>query len=159
MGVIMKNMKRMYENLEFNKVLDILEEQALSDETKIRIKKLEPYLSEAEVSRHLTETTEAKLIIEHYGNPPLSAMKDLKKSLSMLGKGTFLLPEQLEGIAQFLIACRRLKSYLKNAEGSFAAVALYGNSIYTMTEVEEEISQAVRGSQLDDKASPLLAGT
>ncbi len=158
MGVIMKNMKRMYENLEFNKVLDILEEQALSDETKIRIKKLEPYLSEAEVSRHLTETTEAKLIIEHYGNPPLSAMKDLKKSLSMLGKGTFLLPEQLEGIAQFLIACRRLKSYLKNAEGSFAAVALYGNSIYTMTEVEEEISQAVRGSQLDDKASPLLAG-
>ncbi|QNU68937.1 DNA mismatch repair protein MutS [Ruminiclostridium herbifermentans] len=147
----------MYENLEFDKVLEILEEQALSDETKIRIKKLEPYLSEAEVLRHLSETTEAKLIIEHYGNPPLSAMKDLKKSLSLIGKGTFLMPEQLEGIAQFLIACRRLKAYLKNAEGSFAAVALYGNSIYTMTEVEEEISQAVRGSQLDDKASPLLS--
>ncbi|WP_244648281.1 endonuclease MutS2 [Ruminiclostridium herbifermentans] len=153
----MKNIKRMYENLEFDKVLEILEEQALSDETKIRIKKLEPYLSEAEVLRHLSETTEAKLIIEHYGNPPLSAMKDLKKSLSLIGKGTFLMPEQLEGIAQFLIACRRLKAYLKNAEGSFAAVALYGNSIYTMTEVEEEISQAVRGSQLDDKASPLLS--
>ena len=157
MGIIMKNMKRMYENLEFNKILDILEEQALSDDARIRIKKLEPYLSEAEVTRHLNETTEAKLIIEHYGNPPLSAMKDLKKSLSILGKGTFLLPEQLEGIAQFLIACRRLKAYLKNAEGSFAAVALYGNSIYTMTEVEEEISQAVRGTQLDEKASPLLA--
>lgn len=157
MGVIIKNMKRMHENLEFNKVLDILEEQAISDETRIRIKRLQPYLSEVEVSRHLTETTEAKLIIEHYGNPPLSAMNDLKKSLSLLGKGTFLLPEQLEGIAHFLIACRRLKAYLKNAEGSFAAVALYGNSIYTMTEIEEEITQAVRGAQLDDKASPLLA--
>lgn len=150
-------MKKMYETLEFNKILDILEEQALSNEARIRINKLKPYLSELEAARHLNETTEAKLIIEHYGNPPISAMSDLKKSLSILGKGTFLMPEQLEGIAQFLIACRRLKAYLRNAEGSSTAVALYGNSIYEMSEVEEEISQSVRGTQIDDRASAQLA--
>ncbi len=154
MGIIMK---KMYETLEFNKILDILEEQALSNEAGNRIKKLKPYLSELEAARHLNETTEAKLIIEHYGNPPISTMSDLKKSLSILGKGTFLMPEQLEGIAQFLIACRRLKAYLRNAEGSSTAVALYGNSIYEMSEVEEEISQSVRGTQLDDRASTQLA--
>lgn len=149
-------MNKMYKTLEFNKVLDILETHALSNEAKNRIKKLEPYLSEAEVSRHLNETTEAKLIIEHYGNPPLSSMLDLKKCLEMLGKGTFLLPEQLEGIAQFLKACRRLKAYLKNAEGSTTAVATYGNSISEISEVEEEISLAIVGDRLDDKASKLL---
>lgn len=150
-------MKKMYETLEFNKVLNILEEHALSDEAKLRIRELEPYLSEAEVTRHLNETTEAKLIIEHYGNPPLSAMSELQKMLSLLGKGTFLMPEQLGCIAQFLTTCRRLKTYLKTAESSSTAVASYGNSIYALSEVEDEINQTVRGSQLDDKASPLLA--
>ncbi len=150
-------MKKMYETLEFNKVLNILEEHALSDEAKTKIRELEPYLSEVEVSRHLNETTEAKLIIEHYGNPPLSAMCELQKLLSLLGKGTFLMPEQLSCIAQFLTTCRRLKVYLKNAESSSTAVASYGDSIYALSEVEDEINQTVRGSQLDDKASPLLA--
>jgi len=150
-------MKKMYDTLEFNEVLSILEEHALSDEVRHRIRKLEPFLSEAEVSRHLKETTEAKLIMEHNGNPPLSAMNELQKSIALLGKGTFLLPEQLGSIAQFLTSCRRLKTYLKNAESTYTSVASYGNSIYTLSEVEDEINQTVRGGQLDDKASPQLA--
>lgn len=149
-------MKKMYETLEFNKVLNILEEHALSNEVKIKIGKLEPYLSEAEVSRHLNETTEAKFIIEHYGNPPLSPMNDLQKSLSLLGKGTFLMPEQLSNISQFLTACRRLKAYLKNAENSSMSVASYGNSIYVLSEIEDDVNKTIRGDQIDDKASPLL---
>ncbi len=150
-------MKKMYEILEFNKVLDILQEHALSDEAKLRIRELEPYLSQEKVSRHLDETTQAKLIIEQYGSPPLSPMHELKKSLVLLGKGAFLMPEQLEKIAQFLTACRRLKEYLKKAESSFQSLAAYGNTIYTLTEIEDEINRTVRGGQLDDKASPQLA--
>lgn len=149
--------KKMYEIMEFNKVLNMMEEYALSDKVKERIRKLEPYLREAEVSRHLKETTEAKLIIEQYGNPPLAALNDLEKSLALLGKGILLMPEQLESIAQFLTACRRLKAYLKKAEITSASVASYGNSIYDLSEVEDEINQSVRGNQIDDKASPQLA--
>jgi len=150
-------MKKMYETLEFNKVLNILEEHAISDTARLRIKQLKPFLSEEEVSRHLNETTEAKLIMEHYGNPPLSAMMDLQKSMSLLGKGTFLMPEQLGSIAQFLTTCRRLKAFLKNAESTSTSVAGYGNSIYTLPQVEDEINNSVSGSQLYDRASPLLA--
>lgn len=149
--------KKMYETLEFDKVLTILEECALSEKAKDRIKKLTPFLSESEVSRHLNETTEAKHIIENYGTPPLSAMVELEKSLALIGKGTLLMPEQLENTAQFLTACRRLKGYLKKAEGSSTSVAAYGNSIYDLSDVEDEINRAIRGSQLDDKASPALA--
>lgn len=60
-------MRKMYETLEFNKVLTILEEHALSDKVRLKIRKLEPFLSEGEVYRHLNETTEAKLIIDNTG--------------------------------------------------------------------------------------------
>ncbi len=149
--------KKYYETLEFNKALNILEQYALSDKAKYRIKKLEPYLSESEVSRHLNETTEARLIMEHYGTPPLSCMEDLEKSLVLLGKGSLLMPEQLGNIAQFFTSCRRLKAYLKKAEASFTAVASYGNSIYDLSYVEDEIQRTIRGSQVVDNASPLLA--
>ncbi len=150
-------MKKMFSTLEFNKVLNLLEEHALSENAKAKIRMLEPYLSESEVSRHLNETTEAKLIIEQYGTPPLSVMNDLDKSLTLLGKGTLLMPDQLGSIAQFLTACRRLKNYLKKAENTSTSVASYGNSLYDLSDVEDEINRTIRGSQLDDKASPQLA--
>lgn len=150
-------LKKMYNNLEFNKVLSLLEDHALSEKAKEKIRVLEPYVSESEVSRHLNETTEARLIIEQYGTPPLSVMKDLDKTLTLLGKGTLLMPEQLGNIAQFLTACRRLKNYLKKAENTSTAVASYGNSLYDLSNIEDEINRTIRGSQVDDKASPQLA--
>jgi len=148
--------KKMYTTLEFDKVLNILKEHALSDNAKEKITMLEPFLSENEVSRHLNETTEAKLIMEHYGTPPLSVMEGLDKSLTLIDKGSILMPDQLGNISQFLTACRRMKTYLKKAEGSFTSVACYGNSIYDLSNIEEEINRAIRGSQVDDKASSQL---
>ena len=150
-------MKKMYDTLEFNKILEMLEVHALSEKAKIKIGKLEPFLSETEVFRHLNETSEAKAIMEQHGNPPLSAMNELEKSLSLLGKGALLLPEEFENIAQFLTACRRMKAYLKKAENTSTSIALYGNSIYKLSEVEDEINRTIRGNQVDDRASPMLA--
>jgi dsDNA-specific endonuclease/ATPase MutS2 len=147
-----------YKKLEFDKILKMLSEHAVSEKAAERIMDLEPYMSESETARHLDETTQARRIIELYGTPPLSPMTDLDKILSTLGKGIMLLPEQLGGIALFLTACRRLKSYLKKAEETEAAVAVYGKSIYDLTELEDEINRAIRGNQVDDRASPQLAG-
>jgi DNA mismatch repair protein MutS2 len=150
-------MTDMYKKLEFDKILDMLSEHAVSEKAAERIRRLEPYMSEAETARHMDETTQARRIIERYGTPPLSPMTDLDKIMSCLGKGIMLLPEQLGGIALFLTACRRLKSYLKKAEASEEAVAVYGNSIYELTELEDEINRSIRANQVDDRASPQLA--
>ncbi len=155
--VITTMSSKMLKTLEFDKILDMLARHAVSDKVSERIRNLEPYMSETEVSRHLNETTEARRIMEQYGTPPLSPMTYLDTILSSLGKGIMLLPEQLGGIAQFLTACRRLKSYLKKAEASSESVALYGNSIFDLADLEDEINRTVRGNQLDDRASPQLA--
>ena len=149
--------KKINITLEFNKVLSMLEDHALSINAKTRIQKLEPFLSESEVHRHLNETSEAKEIIEHYGTPPLSPMSDLEKSLSMIGKGTILMPEELTNIAQFITSCRRLKSYLHKAEALSTSVATYGNSVFDLSDIEDEINNAIRGNQINDKATPALA--
>lgn len=149
--------KKMYTTLEFDKVLSMLEDLALSNNAKKRILKLEPFLSESEVHRHLNETSEAKAIIENCGTPPLSAMSDLDKSLSLLGKGAILMPEQLVNIALFITCSRRLKSYLHRAESLSTSVATYGNSIYDLSDIENEINRTIRGNLIDDKATPALA--
>ena len=149
--------KKMFTTLEFDKVLNMLEDLALSNNAKKRIQKLEPFFSESEVHRHLKETSEAKEIIENCGTPPLSAMSDLEKSLSLLGKGSILMPEQLVNIALFLTCSRRLKSYLHKAESLSTSVATYGNSIYDLSDIENEINSTIRGNQIDDKATPALA--
>jgi dsDNA-specific endonuclease/ATPase MutS2 len=148
---------KMLKNLEFNQVLKQLEDCALSVQAKEHIRALVPYLKETEINRHLRETTEAKLIIEKSGDPPLTSMTDLEKSLGVLGKGILLTPEQLENIAQFLATCRRLQAYLKRAESTETAVASYGLSLNCLTHLLDEIEQAVRGGRIDDKASPALA--
>ena len=149
--------KKMFTTLEFDKVLSMLEDLALSNNAKKRIQKLEPFLSESEVHRYLNETSEAKEIIENCGTPPLSAMSDLEKSLSLLGKGAILMPEQLVNIALFITCSRRLKSYLQKAESLSTSVATYGNSIYDLSDIENEINSTIRGNQIDDKATPALA--
>lgn len=149
--------QKMLKTLEFDKILEILQQYAVSETVRMKIPTLIPSLSEAEVNQKLAETTEGRIIIEHSGTPPLSPMAELLKILSLVGKGSLLMPDQLEGIAQFLTSCRRLKSYLKKAEVTGANVALYGNSLHNLTTLEDEIKRVIRGGQVDDRATALLA--
>lgn len=148
---------KMYKTLEYDKILEKLQEFALSERARMKIQALVPFLSVAEVNRHLAETTEGRIVIEHAGTPPLSPMTDLIKTLSLVGKGSLLVPNQLENVAQFLTSCRRLKAYLKKAEVTSTSVAEYGNSIVDLTTLEDEIKRVIRGDQIDDRATPLLA--
>lgn len=143
--------------LEFDKVLEMLQEHAVSENVRRKIANLVPSLSEQEVKQDLLETTEGRQIIEHSGTPPLSPMAELNKVLSMVEKGSLLMPDQLESVAQFLTSCRRLKAYLKKAEITSTSVALYGNSLHDLAALEDEIKRVIRGGQVDDRATPTLA--
>lgn len=149
-------LKNMYKTLEFDKILEMLSDNALSQHAKNKIMKLEPYLSEAEVIRHMDETTEARQIIEQLGTPPLSPMTEMDEILSMLKIDALLMPEQLGAVAQFITATRRMKAYLNKAQTQQEKVSCYGYSISDINDVEDEINNAIRGSQVDDRASTAL---
>ena len=142
--------------LEFEKILKMLSDHALSENAKQKITTLVPYLKESTVKQKIKETTEAKAIIENTTTPPLASMKEINKIMILMGIDAMLIPEQLTDMAQFLSTCKRMKTYLKKAEYLNVEVAFYGGSITDITELHEEIDRSIRNGRVADSASNTL---
>ncbi len=145
-----------YKTLEFDKILNMLADNALSEAAKARCLALAPSLNQAEARRWVDETTQARRILEQAGTPPLSPMTELQKILGLVQADAMLLPEQLEQVLVFLAACRRMRAYLKRAEATDSAIAWYGGAIDPLEEIEGELLRCIRGGALDDRASDTL---
>lgn len=142
--------------LEFDKILNMLSEFAFSETAAQKLIELRPYLSQREVNAKIKETTDARKLLDHIGMPPISSMKEMNKILEITEKGSMLLPEQLTNVALFITACKRMKQYLKRAESLSVDIAFYGDSIYELSELLEEINIAIRNNAVDDNASKEL---
>lgn len=144
--------------LEFDKILEMLAENALSDTVKAKCRSLVPSLNEVEVRRRMEETTQAKYIIEQTGTPPLVSMTELQKVIDLVAIEAMLTPDQIAVVSSFLVSCRRMKVYLKRAQAANSDIAWYGGSIDELPELEEEIERCIRSGTVDDRASSRLAG-
>lgn len=80
-GKVWKIMNQAYKTLEFNRILEMLKERALTENAKMRLEELEPLMSENELMHRKMETTQARKILEQMGNPPLVSMKDMETYL------------------------------------------------------------------------------
>lgn len=139
--------------LEFNKILELLSNHALSQRAKQKILELKPYLNEEEAILKINETTEAKMIIDSIGIPPLPIMKDIDKILELVQKQTMLSPEQLTNINEFLISCKRIKSYLNRLD---TQISSYSKTIDSLDDLYSEIENSIRNNQVDNNASKAL---
>lgn len=146
-----------YKILEFDTILEELSNNAISNKVKEKIRALMPYSTIGDVKRHTKETTEAKLILETMGTPPLAQMTNMDDIMTLSEIHTMLVPEQLNDIRQFIVACNRMKSYLNRAASTHANIASYGYSINDLSHLREEIFKCIRGNEVDDHASPALS--
>ncbi|HWT76890.1 MAG TPA: DNA mismatch repair protein MutS [Mobilitalea sp.] len=142
--------------LEFNKILAMLCDNAVSENAKQKLLQLKPYLSEREVNAKIKDTTEARKILDHIGSAPLASMKDVNMLLELAEKGAMLVPEQLTQIGLFINACKRMKSFLKRAESLGVDIAGYGGSISELNNLSVEIQNTIRNNAIDDNASKEL---
>ncbi len=146
-----------YRTLEFDKILEKLAENALSETVKTRCLALKPSLNEAEVRRWMDETTQAKRMLEQIGTPPLSSMSELQKVIGLIAVEALLIPDQIAHVSSFLVSCRRMKSYLRRTEATDIKIACYGGSINELTELENEIERCIKNGAVDDRASAQLS--
>jgi DNA mismatch repair protein MutS2 len=145
--------------LEYNKILTMLGENAVSEGAKQKLLALKPYLNERDVNAKIKDTTEARKILDHIGSAPLPSMKDIPMLLDLAEKGAMLVPEQLTQIGLFINACKRMKSFLKRAESLGVNIAGYGGSIDELTNLSGEIETTIRNHSVDDNASKELKDT
>jgi len=146
-----------HRELEFDKILMMLADHALSENVKDKILELRPYMKEREVIRHMDDTTMARRTLETIGTPPLASMTELKNAVSMVDIDSMLNPEQLESVAGFVSTCNRMKSYLKRAASASESISDLGHSIVDLTPLREEIDICIRNSRVDDRASGNLS--
>ena len=142
--------------LEFEKIIQKLEESVYSDGAKEKVRNLAPMLKETEVKARLKETTEARLLIEKCGNPPLTDQEGIESYMEGAQRGECLSPEQLEKIAINLTAVRRLKDYLCRGKSYELSLPYYEENLDALDEVREELNDKIRGGRVDDYASKLL---
>ena len=142
--------------LEFDQIRTILANYAVTEYGQQRLGSLSPTLEESKVLAALRDTSDARKVIDTVGNPPLTAMKELRPMLTIAEKGGMLLPEQLERIQQFISSCRRMKTYLKKAEAADVPLASWGASFDTLDFLWDEINCAIRNGMVDSGASKEL---
>lgn len=142
--------------LEFDKIIVWLEELAYTEGAKKKIRELRPSLSETEVKAAQKITSEARLMLEKCGTPPIVSSEGIKELVITAEKGGCLLPEQFEQIAINLTAVRRLKDYLSGGKAYNVGIAYYNENLEPLDEIREEIGQKIRNGRVDDYASKLL---
>lgn len=149
-------MNRAEQILEFDKIKNIWTTFALTDAAKKMIEEMVPTLDETELSLWQRQTTEAKLMMEKCGTPPLTSFAGMHEILDAAEKESCLTAEQLETVATSLTAIRRLKDYLNRGKAYDLSLAYYEENLKSCDEVREEIAQQIRNGRVDDHATPVL---
>ena len=149
-------MNRTEQILEFDKIKNIWTTFALTDVAKKQIEEMRPTLDEAELAMWQRQTTEAKVMMEKCGTPPLTSFAGIREILAAAEKESCLTAEQLEVVATNLTAIRRLKDYLNRGKAYDLSLAYYEENLESCDDVREEIEQQIRNSRVDDHASQML---
>ncbi|MBO4925423.1 MAG: DNA mismatch repair protein MutS [Clostridia bacterium] len=142
--------------LEFDKIIERLQAQAVSQAARRRLAETAPILNEGLCRARMEETTAARTVLENAGTPPLAETEGTEESLSQALQGGMLPPGQLTAVARFCAAIRRLRRYLQDARLFSAGIASWHTELPDLNGLEEEIVRSVREDAILDDASPAL---
>lgn len=142
--------------LEFDKVKEKIKEFTHTAWAKKEVEQLHPFLSQIETEAALRDTSEAKLLLEKNGRPPLTSLDDMENMIEKAEAGGFLLPEELEQAAVVLTAVKRLKDYLRKGNRLDISLPYYEENLNPLEDIRAEIQEKIRGGRIDSHATKLL---
>ena len=142
--------------LGFDRIVEQLQEQAVSQAACRRLAETEPILQEGLCKALMEETTAARCVMENAGTPPLTDTEGTENGLIQAAQGGMLLPEQLTFIARFCSTIQRLRRYLQKAQIYSAGIASWHTELPDLNELQNEIECSVREDTILDDASPDL---
>ncbi len=150
-------MEKSLQTLEFPAVLELLAAQAVSDETKERVRSIRPSIDRGEVNLLLQETTAARKMMDIHGAPALSNLRPVAASLQRAHLGGVLNTRELLQIASVLRTTRNVASYSGVGEEKTCIHSIF-KSLTPNKYLEEKISGAILSEdEISDNASVELA--
>lgn len=135
------------EKLEFNRILDILSDNCVTDIGKILALNLRPNNKKDIVFNLLKETTEATNLIYKKHLPPFVEIADITYILKILKSDGVLNSKSLLDVAKILKLANSLKTYyIDDNEKSavlFPILENYFSSLYTNLSIQTEIEKCI----------------
>ncbi len=144
--------------LEFNKILDLLRDQAGSGLAKERIAQLEPMTNMRMAKDALTETTEAVSVIVHKGSIPVGEIGDISSIVSMARRGRCLSMRELLQVRASIASSRQIKAFLKeDMPDGLKVISEIAGLLDPAVKLEHDIYDAIISEdEMSDNASPVL---
>ena len=142
--------------LGFDRIIEQLQNQAVSQAARSRLAETEPILHEGLCRARMEETTAALRVMENAGTPPISETDGTETGLIQAAQGGMLLPSQLCAVARFCATIQRLRRYLQNAQLWSAGISSWHTELPDLTNLQDEIERSVREDAVLDEASPVL---
>lgn len=142
--------------LEFDKVKEKWMEFAYTEWAKEEIKKTIPIMDECKLLARQRETSEARILLEKGGTPPLVSLEGIEELIEIAEKGGCLSGQQLEQMETTLVAVKRLKDYLNRCKQFEISLAYYEENLQELEEIREMIHLQIRNGAVDNNASKLL---
>ena len=144
--------------LEFNKISDLLAEQAGSMSAKARIEALAPMTNKHMIEDALTETTEAVSVILYKGSIPVGDVGDIGGILAMARRGRCLSMRELLMVKRSLQIAREAKNFLQSdmPEG-LKLLPEIASLLTAIPRLEQDIDRSILSEdEMSDSASGTL---
>ncbi|MDF2951485.1 MAG: mismatch repair protein MutS domain protein, partial [Anaerocolumna sp.] len=119
-------MKYINEMLEFNEIINRLKNYCITEKAKENFEILKPILSEGELRIRMKETSEARMLLDAQGAPPLGTVSKIREIVEGAERGELLSIDELEKISQFAILCTRVIKYLNKSNDRNLKISEYG---------------------------------
>ena len=143
--------------LEYEKIIDLLQEEACSRLTRDSISRLMPGTDEEKIREALADTDEAVTVILRKGAPPFGSFYDIGGFVHIAAKGGLLTMKQLLEVSYNLNAARRVFAFLKSDLPSLPRIEGLTSAISVLKTLEEDITRCILSEdEMADHASPDL---
>ncbi len=149
--------EKSYRVLEYNKIKEMLKEQAASEMTREIISELRPCVDIREIRELCAETTEAVQVIVKKGTLPLGSFYDIDRSLEFAKKDGVLSMEELLKILYNVKVARNAVTFLKSDLPPLPIIGAIADVLSVQKKLEENIERCIISEdEMSDNASPEL---
>lgn len=150
--------KRTNKALELNKVLEKLSEQAQSAQGRELCLEIQPDNSFMEVSHLLQMTDDAYIMLQKYGAPSFSGVRNINNSVKRAQAGGLLNMRELLDVGEFLRTVRGVCEWRNHSCSVKTSLDSYFDNLTPNKFLEEKIFGAIISEEeMADNASPELA--
>lgn len=149
--------KRTLSILEYDKIINLLKEQAGSEMTVKVISEFMPFRDAAEIRESQAETTEAVRLINYKGPLPVGGFYDIEEIISLARKGGVLTMAQLLKVLYNMKTAERVKTFLKGDVPDIPIIMSIAELIVLHKNLSAEIDRCIISEdEMSDNASSEL---